>query len=123
MKREKQRYLVFEVIIENKPHTKQDIMSAVWNQFSWLFGEYGTSKAGLWLIYYDPVLKRGVIRCSLPSVDQVRVSLVTLRDIVVRTNGKEQEIPVIFHVLGKAGTILTVKRKYFHVPDLKTKKK
>ena len=123
MKREKQRYLAFEVITHEKTFTKQDLLKAIWEQFSSLYGEYGTSKAGLWFIYYDIVLKRGVIRCSLPSVNHVRASLVTIRTIRIVEDNNKQEIPVIFYILGKAGTIATIKRKYFHVPDMNLKKK
>lgn len=122
MKREKQRYITFEIISDDVEFSKGEIINAIWKQFTDLFGEYGTSKAGLWLIHYDPTLKRGVLRCSLNSVNKVRASIVTLRVINKRADGNH-EFPIIFYVVGVAATILTIKRKYFHVPDNRPKKK
>ncbi|MHA1144820.1 MAG: Rpp14/Pop5 family protein [Candidatus Helarchaeota archaeon] len=123
VKREKQRYIVFEIILNDHVITKNDIINTVWRQFTTLFGEYGSSKAGLWLIHYDPVLKKGVLRCSLHSVNHVRASLVTLRYIRKKNGNQELKIPVIFQILGIAGTILSVKRKYFFVPPQDNKAK
>jgi len=123
MKRERQRYIVFDLICDDPSISSDDLKITLWKHHGCLFGEYGTSKAGLWLIHFDPTLKRGVIRCSLSTLNQVRASLASLCYVRKKNSNKDSKIPVIFHVIGVSGTILSVKRKYFHVPSIKNKSK
>ena len=58
--------------------------------------------------------------------DEARYFTGALRDYLEEVGdtpeNREQFIPVILHILGLSGTILSVKRKYFHVPDNSARK-
>ncbi len=108
------RYIVFEMLTEeNVEFEIGDVVNAVWHACLELYGEVGTSKFALW-IPADLFLKdkkRGVIRCTHRSVEEVRLALATLTHI----KGKK----VTFKVLGVTGTILSAKKKYLGLLNLK----
>ena len=110
--RENARYLVFE-IVSKKDFDIPEVVDAVWQGSMALFGETGASKFSLWVPFnlYDKEKKRGIIKCAHTSVEEVRAVLAAMRQI-----GNE---PVIIHVLGVTGTILSAKKKFFGIVDLK----
>jgi len=114
---EKHRYIVFEIITDSDDITEEQINATLWNLIYRLYGETGTSKTGLWMIYFDKEHKRGVIRASLNFYENVRSALALIRKIYDMNANKNQKISdrVIFHVLGVSGTIKTIKEKYFQV--------
>jgi len=83
-------------------------LKTVWNQLYSLYGEYGTSKMGLWLIYFDPDSKKGVLRCSLNELDKLRTVLATITSF-----RRHKDPEVIIYILGISGTIKSIKKKYF----------
>ena len=111
--RENARYLVFE-IISKKDFDILEVVDAVWQSSMALFGETGASKFSLWVPFnlYDRQKKRGIVKCAHTSVEEVRSAIATIQQI-----GNE---PVIVHVLGVTGTILSAKKKFFGIIDLKT---
>ena len=110
--RENARYLVFE-IISKKDFDIAEAVDALWQSSLALFGETGASKFSLWVPFnlYDREKKRGIVKCSHTSVEEVRAAIAAIRQI-----GNE---PVILHVLGVTGTILSAKKKFFGIIDLK----
>ena len=110
--RENARYLVFE-IISTKDFDISEMVEAVWQSSMTLFGETGASKFSLWVPFnlYDRQKKRGIIKCAHTSVEEVRSAIAAIQQI-----GNE---PVIVHVLGVTGTILSAKKKFFGIIDLK----
>ena len=119
VKLERHRYIVFEIISDRLDITEDNIKNTLWNQIFRLYGEFGTSQTGLWIIYYDPENKRGVIRTSLTYYENVRAALAMITSIFEKQNDKTKRgvHDVIFHVLGVTGTIKTIKEKYFFVPN------
>lgn len=140
--RENARYLVFEIISKNhdafrpkgwkasndsetasrqafegsltqKDFDIAEVVDAIWQNSMALFGETGASKFSLWVPYnlYDRKKRRGIVKCAHTSVEEVRSALAAIRQI-----GNE---PVIVHVLGVTGTILSAKKKFFGIVDLK----
>jgi len=109
--RENARYLVFE-IISKKDFDILEVVDAVWQSSMALFGETGASKFSLWVPFnlYDRQKKRGIVKCAHTSVEEVRSAIATIQQI-----GNE---PVIVHVLGVTGTILSAKKKFFGIIDL-----
>ncbi len=120
VKLERHRYIVFEIISERNDINEDNIKSTLWNQIFRLFGEFGTSQTGLWIIYYDKENKRGVIRTSLKYYENVRAALVMITSIFGKQDERSgrKDHDVIFHVLGVSGTIKTIKEKYFFVPNM-----
>jgi ribonuclease P/MRP protein subunit POP5 len=107
VKVEKHRYVAFEIITRDDTITKDELLKTIWSQLYSLYGEYWTSKIGLWLIHFDPQSKKGVLRCSLEEIDKLRTVLATI------TNFKrKREAEAIIHVLGISGTLKTIKEKY-----------
>lgn len=110
--RETPRYLVFEIISETSPDI-QEFVDALWASALALFGEAGTSGFSLWVPQnlYDKGKKRGVVKCAHTSVENVRTAIAAIKQI-----GKE---PAIIHILGTTGTILSAKKKFLGITDLK----
>jgi len=108
LKAEKHRYIAFEIISEDNEISSEKILKTIWSQLYSLYGEYGTSKIGLWLIYYDPESKKGVIRCSLSELDKLRTALATITSF-----RRKREPEIIIYILGISGTIKSIKEKYF----------
>ncbi len=112
--RETYRYVVFEMISEDEKAEFEigDVVSAVWNACLSLYGEVGCARFSLW-IPADLYLKdkrKGVVRCSHRSVEEVRFALAS----ITKLGGKR----VIFRVLGVTGTILSAKKKYLNLVSL-----
>ncbi len=103
--RENQRYIVFR-IISKKEFEGKDIADALWKNTLRLYGDVGTSELSLWmpLNLYDKKKKEGIIKCNHISVEKVRFSLATIKEI--------NEEHVIIKVLGTTGTIKSAKNKY-----------
>ncbi|MBU4246672.1 MAG: Rpp14/Pop5 family protein [Nanoarchaeota archaeon] len=110
--RENARYLVFE-IISKKDFDIAEAVDALWQNSLMLFGETGASKFSLWVPFnlYDREKKRGIVKCAHTSVEEVRSAIAAIKQI-----GNE---PAIMHVLGVTGTILSAKKKFFGIVDLK----
>jgi len=125
VKLERHRYIVFEIITDRNDIDEEIIKNTLWNQIFRLFGEYGTSQTGLWIIYYDLENKRGVIRTSLKFYENVRSALALITSMFVKQDDKTKRNNhnVIFHVLGVTGTIKTIKEKYFFVPNKNEERK
>jgi RNase P/RNase MRP subunit POP5 len=81
----------------------KEVMDAVWNAVSKLFGEYGASQAGIALIDYDAERRLVVVRTAHTAVDMVRAALASIIKI--------QDRPVAIRVVRVSGTIKTLYKK------------
>ena len=74
--REKERYVAFQIISEERV-SYGDFEAAAWGAMMEFFGEYGTSQASMWLIrnLYDEDRQFGVIRCNHRFVSDVLAAL------------------------------------------------
>jgi len=96
LKRTKRRYLALQV--ESTVAVDQtQLMSALWNAITKLYGEHGASQTGLTLIKYDPDEKLAVVRTNNTALNMTRASIATIIKI--------EEKPVAIHVLTVSGTI------------------
>ena len=102
IRRVKQRYLALK-IESVESFEEDDIKDAVWNAVTQLFGEYGASQAGLFLIQYDRERKEAVLRCSHKALPMVQASIASV------TLMKDK--PVVMHVLRVSGTLRALKKK------------
>jgi ribonuclease P/MRP protein subunit POP5 len=96
--REKDRYIAFEVLSEEKI-TFSDLEAAIWNTAQEFFGELGIAKTSMWIIrnLYDENKQIGVIRCNNLSVDKILATL----GLITRLG----DIRVIFKIHSVSGTI------------------
>ncbi len=107
MKRTKRRYLSLRIDAQNLLNSTE-FMSAVWKNVTKLYGEYGSSRAGLALIEYDEAKRIAVLRTSLDALDITRAALAS----ITRIMGK----PAAVHVIMISGTIKALHR---HGPSLR----
>jgi RNase P/RNase MRP subunit POP5 len=96
------RYLDIQIESE-EPLEEDDVKDAVWNAVFQLFGEYGASKAGLFLINYDKQKKEAVLRCSHKALPVVHAAIVSITKI--------KDKPAALHVLKISGTIKSLSKK------------
>jgi len=102
IRRVKQRYLVLK-IESAEPLEEEDLRDAVWSALIKLFGEYGASRASLFLVQYDGERKEAVLRCSHKALEMVHASIASVTKI--------GEKPVAMQVLRISGTLRALKKK------------
>jgi len=98
----KRRYLAFQ-IESLESLEKEEIRDAIWNSLIQLFGEYGASQSGLFLVEYDKQKKQAILRCSLKALSMVHASIASVIKI--------EDKPVGFHVLRISGTLRALNKK------------
>jgi len=102
VKATRQRYLAVKVDGEES-FEERDIMDAVWRAMVQLFGEYGASQAGLFLVRYNRQNRQAILRCWLKALPMVKASIASVNGI--------KEKPVAFHTLKISGTLKALLRK------------
>ena len=102
LRRIKRRYLALE-IDSGEVFGSKELMDAIWNAVSKLFGEYGASQAGLTLINYDVERRLAVIRTAHTALNMVQAALASITRI--------QDKPATIHVITVSGTIKTLCRR------------
>lgn len=110
--RERERYLVFEIISESAVEYK-DLSRAMWFSILAFLGETGAAESQARIIknLYNPKKQQGIIRCKHDMTEKVRASIAMVRKIG-NTNS-------IIRVLGITGTIKSAKNKYLGYTDLR----
>ncbi len=102
LKRTKRRYLALQVD-STETFDQAQLMNALWNVITKLYGEHGASRTGLTLIEYNPDEKLAVIRTNNTALNMTRASIATITKI--------GEKPVAIHVLAISGTIKALYKK------------
>jgi len=102
IRRVKQRY--FALKIESAESFEEgDVRDAVWSAVIQLFGQYGASQAGLFLVEYDKGKKQAVLRCAQRALSMVHASVVSVT--------KMKDEPATIHVLRISGTLRALRKK------------
>ena len=101
--RERNRYLAFETISDS-PFKRDEIIRAIQNSCLNFLGELGTSKTGLWLMDWDGRKKKGILKVTHKTVDEVRASMALVKEISRK--------PCILRVLGVSGTVKKAREKF-----------
>lgn len=101
-RREKRRYLALNVQSE-EPFIGRMVMHAIEVSVQRLFGEYEASQANLRLIEHLPKNNQLVIRCSLKTLERVRVAIAS----TIKINEKAAAI----HIVGVSGTLKALLKK------------
>jgi RNase P/RNase MRP subunit POP5 len=97
-----EEYLLIKIIAEGDIG-EQQLIRTIWRNISSLYGEFGTSRTGLWLIEYERN-KYGILRTNTEALPMVRTSLAVIRQI----EGNN----CILIVEGVSGTIEALKKKH-----------
>lgn len=103
--REKKRYIMFQVISEEgETIDYSDLEQAIWNTCLDFLGEYGVSKASIWLVKncWNEKKHVGIIRCNHKSVHDVIASL----GLISRLG----DTKIIIKIIKVSGTIKTIKK-------------
>ena len=99
--KERQRYILFKIISEGKIEEKH-LIRAIWKNLFQLYGDFGTSQTGLWVIEYEN--NHGIIRTNVQALQMVRTALAVIRKI--------EDKNCLFVVIGVSGTIKALKKKH-----------
>jgi len=79
---EKQRYILFKIIMEDKNVFKQEVfLNYIWQSIWKYFGMKQANKIGLWLIELDLTYSFGILRCSNETKEEVISSLTFIKQI------------------------------------------
>ncbi|MBU0532486.1 Rpp14/Pop5 family protein [Candidatus Micrarchaeota archaeon] len=83
----KKRYIAFE--LRGKEMNEKELKHAIYTEALTFFGEYGLSYAALKLIEYNPVTKRGILRCERDYKDKVLgfLALSEIRLVALKSSG------------------------------------
>jgi len=98
----RRRYLALRVECEDSCDRKA-VSDAVWDSVLCLFGEVGSSQAGLFLVQFDEGTRFGVLRCSHRALPMVRAAIASITRI-----GNQS---AVIHVLRVSGSLKALSRK------------
>ena len=96
--KERQRYISFKIIKENKKEiTQNSLLKSIWQSIWRYFGLKEANKIGLWLVELNLENDYGIIRCSHQTKELVISALALITEI---TSEK-----IIFSPVKTSGTI------------------
>jgi ribonuclease P/MRP protein subunit POP5 len=98
----KRRYLAVKAETE-EPVKGKELLAAVWDALTQLFGEYGASQAELAFIRDSKRKDYFILRCSRGALPMVRASVTSITEI--------GEKPATVHVLRVSGTLKALRKK------------
>ncbi len=101
--RERNRYLVFEIISKLK-FERNSVVGVIWKSVLNFTGEIGASKTSLWAMDWDYIKQIGILKVNHRSVDDIRASAAIIKDV--------DNSPIIFHIIGVSGTLRSARSKF-----------
>jgi len=102
--KERQRYISFKIIRENKIEiTKNSLLKSIWQSIWRYFGLKEANKIGLWLIELNLNEEYGIIRCT----HQTKETIISALSLVKQIDG----IKVILSPFKTSGTIISIRKK------------
>ncbi len=101
--REKNRYLVLE-IISDKKFSKKAVQRAIWDTAFDFLGIFGVAKLSLWVVDWDEKKQKGIVKVNKQSVKEIK----TIIALIERIEGKK----ALPRILGISGTIKAAKKKW-----------
>jgi len=79
-KREKNRYIVYEVFASDSQVSGEEIGKAIWKTGLEFLGELGVAKSGLRVVDFDETKQRGVIKVNHTHVEEGRMLLALVKE-------------------------------------------
>ncbi len=102
--KERQRYILFKIIKENKMDiTQKSLLKSIWQSIWRYFGLKEANKIGLWLVELNLDEDYGIIRCS----HQTKEIIISALSLVKEIDG----IKVILSPFKTSGTIPSLKKR------------
>jgi len=103
--KERNRYLVFEVLSEKKVN-EEEIKKSVWNNCLQFLGELGTGEAGLWFLNdkWNKEKQKGILKVNNKHIEKVRTALNLIREI--------NKNKVNINTVGVSGTLKKAELKF-----------
>ena len=102
MRKNRRRYLLFQLHKERGAITSNDLSIAIWRSLLSLFGEIEAAKSKLYLTEFDEKEGMGILHCNAEVLSHVIASAAVIESI----NG----IKVSFEPRKTSGTIKSLKR-------------
>jgi len=82
MKDERQRYILFKIIMDDTSNlNKKVLLNSLWHSIWKYFGMKEANKIGLWLVDLDILKGYGIIRCSHTTKEIVISALTMIQEI------------------------------------------
>jgi len=78
-------------------------MNTIWTMVYCLFGEFGASQTGLYLIKHENLKEVVIVRCSHKALEMVRAAIAAVTEI----NGK----PAAIRTIAVSGTLKALLKK------------
>ena len=103
MKRDRRRYLSFQLHSEDSALDDKQVSMAIWKNLLSLYGEVSASDSKLYLVEFDGTLGTGILQCTSNSLNKVITAAVLIGSI---GNSK-----VSFEPKKTSGTIKGLKRR------------
>lgn len=103
-KRERNRYLVYEVFSSESPVHSEDIGRAIWKAALELLGELGVARSGLRVVDFDERKQKGVIKVNHTSVEEGRLVLSLVKEVNKKKLG--------LRVIGVSGILKKARGKW-----------
>jgi ribonuclease P/MRP protein subunit POP5 len=100
--RERNRYLVFEVISSVR-FDRKAVVDAVWSSLLRFHGELGASKTSLWVMDWEKEKNRGILKVNHLGVKQITSSCALVKEI----DGKR----AIVNILRSCGTLRAARER------------
>jgi RNase P/RNase MRP subunit POP5 len=98
----RRRYVAVRVE-SNQTFSERDVYDAVWTSLVRLFGEYGASQSGLFLVEYKPEKRQAVFRCSHRALEMVKASIAATTEVTTEK--------AAFHIIRVSGTLKSLRTK------------
>lgn len=104
--KEKKRYVVFEVISENKMEDYKPVSEAIWESSLDYLGTDGAARAGIWVLpdKYNAAKQKGIVKVGHKYVDKLRASLALIQSI--------NKHPVVVKTVGISGILRKAENKF-----------
>ncbi|TFG29413.1 hypothetical protein EU527_15945 [Candidatus Thorarchaeota archaeon] len=81
MRKNRRRYLLFQLHRENGIINEKDLSMAMWKNLLSLYGEIQAADSRLYLMEFDEVQGLGVIQCTAEALSQVIIASVLIGSI------------------------------------------
>ena len=95
--RPRRRYLAIRLHADGTLPSESSFRNAIWHQLQELYGEFGVSRIGFWVVTYHPPKFSAILRCQHDQVRSLRAALATITQI--------GSTSLIFEVVGISGTL------------------
>jgi ribonuclease P/MRP protein subunit POP5 len=103
-KREKNRYLVYE-LKSDAPVSSEAIGKEIWKTALDFLGELGVSSSSLRVVDFDETKQKGIIKVNHTAIEEARMTLALVKEV--------EKKKVALKVLGVSGILKKARAKWF----------